>query len=367
VSGLGLALSADQLAFGETVDRFFAQRYDADAAWRAGASAPAWAALAELGLTAATVPEAAGGLGGGAAEMAVAMIAAGRRLAVEPLLATAVLGTAVLRHAGGAEALLAGVAKGSIQLATAYEEPGGRFDPAMVKAQAREAGDGWRLSGVKSFALNAADADHLLVTARTTSGITLFTVENGALGLTLRRFRTQDGLDVADLVLDGVPATLLGEPGAALDILAPALEEACVAVCACALGAMEAAVAATAEYLSLRRQFGRALASFQALQHRMVDMHMAEEETRSLLLAAIEALDGPVSAERARAVAALKIHTATAATAIGQEAVQLHGGIGMTADGKVGRWYKRLLACATLFGDAAYHTGRYRLAAGDDS
>jgi alkylation response protein AidB-like acyl-CoA dehydrogenase len=365
VSGLGLALSADQTAFGATLERFFAERYDADAGWQNGASVDAWAALVELGVTAASVPERAGGLGGGPAEMAVAMIAAGRSLAVEPLLATAVLGTAVLRHAGGAETLLAGIAGGTVHLATAYEEPGGRFDPAVVNTQAVQDGTRWRLSGVKSFVLNAGDADHLLVSARCDDGITLFIVGRAATGLTLRRFRTQDGLDVADLMLDGVPALPLGQPGGALGILAPALEEACIAVCACALGAMEAALAATTDYLSLRRQFGRPLASFQALQHRMVDMHMAVEETRSLLLAGIEALESLPCAERSRAVAALKIHTASSAIAIGQEAVQLHGGIGMTADGKVGRWYKRLLACATLFGDAAYHTGRYPLEDGD--
>lgn len=378
MSGLDLTLTDDQRAFGISVERFFAERYDAERAWREGASASAWMALTELGVPAAGIPESAGGIGGGMAELAVAMIAAGRHLAVEPVLATAVLGAAVLRQASGsqAQALLGGVADGSVQLATAYEEASGRFDPAVVAATARPGPNGWRLDGVKAFALNAPAADVLLVTARISGdrcdpeGISLFTISRETPGVSLRPFRTQDGLPAADLMLDAVTvpkSAALGPPGRALEVLAPAMEEACVAVCAGALGAMEASLAATVAYLGVRRQFGRPLASFQALQHRMVDMHMDIEETRSLLEAAMEALDGPPSRERSRAVTALKIHTAKAAIAIGQEAVQLHGGVGIAADGKIGRWYKRLLACATLFGDAAFHTGRYPLANGDGS
>lgn len=218
MTGLGLALTEDQRAFGATVERYFAERYDAELGWREGASAQVWAALADLGVPAAGLPA----MGGGPAEIAVAMIAAGRSLAVEPLLATAMLGAAVLRYASGplADTLLSGVAEGTVQIATAYEEPGGRLDPAVVAATARAQGDDWRLDGVKIFALNAPRANHLLVTVSDPAGISLYAIARETPGVTLRSFRTQDGLDVADVVLDGVvvpESAKLGQPGRALD------------------------------------------------------------------------------------------------------------------------------------------------------
>ncbi len=368
---MNLSLTDEQMELEAAVERYLGERYDHEAGWRDGGSDAAWAGLAELGLAGACLPERVGGLGGGPVETMLTMRAFGRHVVVEPYLATVVLGAGALLAAGGPDALLGDVAAGTRQLALAYAEPQGRFDPEDQATTARRRGDDWELSGAKAFVLNGGRADDIIVAARTSGarrdaeGISLFLVPAGAAGLSLRRFRSQDGLDAADLVLAQVRGTLLGEVGGGLPVLLGVLEAANVAVCAMALGTMEAGVAMTADYLRLRRQFGRHLAEFQALQHRMVELHMAVEETFSLVLAATAALEDGAPDERARAVAAAKIHTAGAALLVGQEVVQLHGGIGMTAEHRIGRLYKRMLSCATLFGDAAFHTGRYALETGE--
>lgn len=370
---MNFTLSEEQRELGTSVERYLAERYDHEAGWRDGASAGAWSQLAALGITAACLPEPYGGLGGGAVETMLLMQAFGRFLVMEPYLATVVLGAGVIRAAGDAAraaAILPALADGNVQLCLAYAEPQGRFDAKDVRTAAHRVPGGWRLDGVKAFALNAPQADTLIVSARVAgerrdrAGICLFLMPRGTPGLGVRAFRTQDGLEAGDLVLDGVTVpedALLGRLGEAIEILEPVLDEACVAVCAMAVGAMEESLAITADYLRLRQQFGRRLAEFQALQHRLVDMHMALEETRSLVLAAAAALAEEEAPARRRAVAAAKIQAAQAALLIGQDAVQMHGGIGITAEHRIGRYYKRLLTCATLFGDAAHHTGRYEL------
>ena len=381
---MNLALSPDQMAFQHGVARFLAERHDHAAGWTGGACASAWAGLVALGVPGACLPERFGGLGYGPVEAMVICQELGRVVSVEPYLATCVLGAGVLgagvlQTAGLAalqDAILPGVADGSVHLALAYAEPQGRFDPDDVAATARRVPGGWRLDGVKALALNAGRAAHLIVSARTAgsrrerAGLSLFLLPQDAPGLALRRFRTQDGLDAADLMLDGVmvpDALLLGQADQGLAVVEAVLEQANAAVCAMALGAMEEGLAMTIDYLRLRQQFGRALADFQALQHRLVELHMIVEETRSLVLAATAAMVDADPQERHQAVTAAKIHTGQAALQVGQECIQLHGGIGITAEHRIGRIAKRLLACATLFGDAAWHTARYDLATAEET
>ncbi len=330
-----------------------------------------WSDFAALGWLGAALPETAGGSGGGPVETMVVMEALGRHAAIEPYLATVVLGAGLLRLAddpASTTALLAGVADGSCQLAVGYAEPQARFDLHDVATKAARVADGWRLDGRKVMVLNAPGAEVLIVSARCTGarrdrdGIGLFLVPRDAPGLHLRSYITQDGLAAADVVLTDVllpaSAQLTGpfRGGAALEAV---VDAASAALCAMAVGCMVACLEATTGYLRLRRQFGRPLASFQALQHRLVDMQVALEESRSLVLAATIALEAGHGVRKA--VSAAKIHVGEAARLIGEEAVQMHGGIGMTDDYPIGRLYKRLLTCATLFGDVDHHVGRYAL------
>lgn len=368
-------LTEEQALLADSLARYLGQSHDQRAAWQDGPSPRRWRDFAELGWLGASLPEALGGSGGGAVETMVIMEAFGRALVVEPYVATVLLGAGTILRAGDAgraERLIQRVTGGGLQLAVAAVEPQARFDLNDVATTAERRGGGWVLSGAKAPALNAPDADLILVSARTggarrdCDGISLFLVPRDAAGLRLRGFRTQDGLVAGDLRLDEVALdgdALLGPAGQGLDALESVENDAALAVCAMAVGAAEAAVAATAEYLRVRQQFGRPLASFQALQHRVVDMHVLVEELRSLVLAATATAESDDGAARRRAVSAAKIQLGTTARLVGQEAVQMHGGIGMTEEYAIGRYCKRLLACATLFGDADHHLGRYDVAA----
>ncbi|EDP66071.1 acyl-CoA dehydrogenase [alpha proteobacterium BAL199] len=373
---MSFAFTEDQQLLADSAARFLADKYGFDArrtvmAAENGWSREMWRAFADLGWLALPLPEAHGGLGGSTVDLAVLMEHFGRHLVVEPYLATVVLGAEAIARSGSetqqAE-ILPQVAEGKLTLAFAHGEPTGRFDLARIAATATRRGDGWVLSGHKAVVLHAQTADRLIVSARTSGeitdrdGIALFLVDPKVAGVTLRPYPTVDGLRAADVILDDaiVPdSAVLGEVGAALPVIEQVVDRALVALSAEAVGAMDATIALTGEYLKTRQQFGRPLASFQVLQHRMVEMLSAKEFARALCYRAAGAMDDTTGVERARAAAALKSETGRAGKRIGQDAVQLHGGMGMTDDMAVGHYFKRMTMIDVQFGNAAYHLRRF--------
>jgi alkylation response protein AidB-like acyl-CoA dehydrogenase len=260
------------------------------------------------------------------------------------------------------------VVDGTLQLALAWVEPGARFDLAHVATTAERRGDGFALAGGKGVVFNAASADWIIVPARTAGavaeaeGITLFLVPKGAKGLGLRPYRTVDGLRAAELSLDGVVVgadAVLGEVDWGHPLLEAAIDRGIAAVAAEAAGIMAQMVSATRDYLKTRKQFGVPLASFQALQHRAVDMYVASEQAQGMAYraAVLAGLRDPV--ERARAVSAAKAWIGKAGRKLGQEAIQLHGGMGMTDEMPISHYFKRLTMIDTLFGDRRFHRRRF--------
>lgn len=359
-------LDDEQRQLRDSVARFVQEPFDL-ARWRdADAAASRWRSMADMGWMAAAVPAADGGLGLGPRETAIVMEGMGRGLVREPYWSTAVLGTELVRRAGDANQrveLLSGIADGSLRLAFALHEPGARYDWVDVRCRAERVGDGYRISGDKVAVLDAPQADKLLVLARTAGdagerkGLTLFCIDTGAAGIVQRRWPTLDDRECADLRFDSieVPASgRLGAEGGAADIVEPALDHALVALCAEAGGAMAGALEATIEYLKSRRQFGQPLSSFQVLRHRVADMLVATEQARSLALHAAACLDAD-SLLRRRMAAAAKAQVGLSGRFVGESAVQLHGGMGVTEGMAVGHYLKRLLSIDMLLGDADHH------------
>ncbi len=330
-----------------------------------GFSDTAWATFAEMGLTAIAVPEADGGFGGGAVDLMAAMEACGAALVVEPLLDNIALAGRLVAKLGSAAqraALLPGLMDGSLRLAFASLEPGRRYELAPLATTAQAEGSGWVLNGEKCVVIGAAAAHKLIVSARSGGGSSLFIVDPAAAGVTLNPCRTVDGLRAADVRLAGVLVAsdaLLGQPGGALAAIEEATDFATALLCADAVGAMKSANDATLEYLKTRKQFGVPIASFQVLQHRMVEMVICTEQARSMAVLAASKVDTATDArERARAVAMAKVKIADAARQVSQEAVQLHGGMGMTEELKVSHTFRRLTMAAQRFGDADHHLER---------
>ena len=331
-----------------------------------GLSDAAWATFAEMGLTAIAVPEADGGFGGGAVDLMAAMEACGEALVVEPLLDTIGLAGRLLARLGSDAqrvAHLPGLMDGSLRLAFASLEPGRRYDSTPHITRAEADGSGWVLSGEKCVVVGAAGAQRLLVSARTGNGSSVFLVDPAASGLHLNHCRTVDGLRAADLRLSGVRVAadaLLGPAGAAQAAIDEATDFATALLCADAVGAMKSANEATLDYLKTRKQFGVPIASFQVLQHRMVEMMICTDQARSMAILAASKVDTATDArERSRAVSAAKVKIADAARQVSQEAVQLHGGMGMTEELKVSHTFRRLTMAAQRFGDADHHLERY--------
>ncbi|GHD51923.1 acyl-CoA dehydrogenase [Thalassobaculum fulvum] len=369
---MDFSLSEEQRLLKETVDRLVRDRYgfearQAAAASEQGFSRAMWATFAELGLLAVPFPEAVGGLGGGGVDLMVVAEAFGRGLVVEPYLATVVLGGSLVELAGSDEQkahILGHVVAGEKLLAFAHGEPDGRYDLAHVGTRAEESGDGWRLTGRKSVVINGDAADTLIVSARTAggtgdeAGIGLFLVASDAAGLTVHGNPTIDGGRSAEVVLDGVAAEPLGEPGAAFPAIEAAVARGIAALCAEAVGAMEVACETTLDYLKTRKQFGRPIGSFQALQHRMVDMRTELEQARSMAILAAAKL-GADRVERERTVSAAKVTIGRAAHHVAEEAIQLHGGIAMTWEYALSHYAKRLVMIDHLLGDVDFHTERF--------
>ena len=362
----------EQRLLKESLDRLLADRYGFDqrksyAQNPEGWSRVLWRQLAELGLLGLPFAERFGGSDGGPVETMIVMEALGRALALEPYLATVILGGGFLRH-GGSEAqqtgLLPQIAAGELTLALAATERHSRYDLADIATTARRDGSGWILDGEKGVVLHGDSADRLIVTARIgggqreRDGIALFIVDAAAEGVARRGYPTQDGLRAAEVTLSRVRVdndAVLGEPGAALPLIERVVDEAIAALCAEAVGALSALHELTLDYLKTRQQFGRAIGSFQVLQHRSVDMLIALEQARSMALYATIMADSPDRAERHAAVAAAKVQIGRSGRFIGQQAIQLHGGIGMTMEYKGGHYFKRVTMIDTMFGDADYH------------
>ena len=340
-----------------------------------GVSDAVWATFAEMGLTSIAVPEADGGFGGGAMDLMAAMEACGEALVVEPLLDNIALGGRLVARAGNAAqrgALLPGLIAGSVKLALAYLEPGRRYELMPENTSAKReggGGSGWMLDGRKSVVVGAASATKLIASARTDAGASLFIVDPAAAGVSLNPSRGVDGVRVADVRFAGVHLgadALLGAAGSALLHIDEAVDFATALLCSDAVGAMRYANEATLEYTKTRKQFGTAIASFQVLQHRMVEMLICWEQARSMAILAAAKVDSAKDAagatERRRAVSAAKVKIADAARQISQESVQLHGGMGMTEELKISHTFRRLTMISQRFGDADHHLERYAAA-----
>jgi len=311
-----------------------------------------------------------GGLGGDAFDTMVVMEALGRALVVEPYLSTVVLGAGIVSDAGDdaqRAAWLPAIAAGEKLLAFAHVEAAARYEASYVETRAARAVKGWKLDGAKAVVLNGDSADALIVSARTRGnasdrdGISLFLVDPKARGVSLRAYPTQDAGRAAEVRLEGVEIgddMRLGAEGAALAVIERALDRANAALCAEAIGIVEALNEATLEYLKTRKQFGQPIGRFQALQHRMAEMTIKAVEARSMAILAASAMSGTDANERARRVASAKAFVGQAARFVGQQAIQLHGAIGMTDELVVSHWFKRLAMIDMTFGDADHHLGR---------
>ncbi len=332
-----------------------------------GISDKAWGTLVELGMTALPVPEEQGGFNGSAVDMMVVMQELGRGIVVEPYFAT-VLGAQFLKLAGGHEDLLEQIAGGELKLASALGEKQARHDLSDIVTTARAEGDGYVLNGTKTVVIHGAQADKLIVSARTgggqrdTDGISLFLVAADADGVTRRDYRTIDCQRAADISLANVrvPASaLLGKTGAGWEILEAATDYGATLLCAEAVGAMDALNGATLEYLKTRQQFGVPIGKFQALQHRMAEMFMQTEQARSMAtLAAVKVSSVDVN-ERRRTVSAAKARIGQALKFVGQQAVQLHGGMGVTNELPAAHHFKRLSMIEITLGDTDHHLARF--------
>jgi pimeloyl-CoA dehydrogenase small subunit len=367
-------LTDEQRMLQDSVQRLLAERcsFEQRLAHRAeprGYSQALWAQYAEMGLLGLPFAETDGGLGGGPVDTLLVMQALGRALALEPYVATVVLGGGLLREAASAKQraeVVPAVAGGALTLAFAHAE-GSRLDLADVAMTVRCEGGGLVLDGEKRYVLAGDSADRLIVSARSAGaqrdrdGISLFMVDANAEGVTRRGYRTQDHARAADIRFDGVrigPEHVLGVPGAALPAIERAVDAATAALCAEAVGVMERLHEITVDYLKLRKQFGVAIGSFQALQHRAVDMLVEIEQARSMALYATMMCADRDAGERERAVSAAKVQVGRSARFVGQEAIQLHGGIGMTEECQAGHYFRRLTMIEIQLGDTAHHLRR---------
>ncbi len=324
-----------------------------------------WSEMAELGWLMLPIAEDRGGLGGGAGEVMAVMEGIGRHLIVAPYVASCVLVPALLAAPGDeADALLAAIADGETIAAAALLEADGGYDPGHVETRAAER-DGWRLTGAKVHVEDGGDADRFVVSARRGDDtIGLFLVDRDAAGLTVERFRAIDGHRHARLRLDGVAAVALGDGEDALAVIDAAIDRAVAAQAAEAVGSMEAANAATLDHLRTRHQFGVAIGSFQVLQHRMVDMTLAAEEARAIAAHAALHLD-EAPAARTRAVAAARVRTGECGLFVGQQAVQLHGGVGFSDELIVSHHLRRQMMLGIAHGSIDHFRARFATTPGD--
>jgi alkylation response protein AidB-like acyl-CoA dehydrogenase len=372
---MDFSFTEEQTLLRDTVAAYLADNYDFEKR-RAAVNSPAgwrpevWKALADdLGILGASFSEEQGGLGGGATEVMVVMEEFGKALVVEPYLGTVVIGGGFLKRSGGAQAadLIGKIISGEARLAFAWAEPQARYCLHDLTVGARKDGSGWILNGAKSVVIGAPFATHLIVTARTggarrdTGGVSAFLVEKDAKGVIMRDYPTVDGRRASEISFENVAVpgeALLGEAGEALPMIEAVVDEAVAATCAEACGVLRKLHEGTLDYTRQRKQFGAPIASFQVLQHRMVDMFMAFEQAVSMTYMAHIKLD-EAPGERSKAVSAAKVQIGRACKFVGQNAIQLHGGMGMTDEMAIGHYFKRATMIEGEFGSVDHHLARY--------
>ncbi len=373
---MDFSFTDEQNLLQESVARFIQNDYDFETRQKncsesAGFNAGNWSTFAELGWLGVPFSEEDGGFGGSAVDTMILMEQFGKGLVVEPFLPSVIMAGGALKAGGNAEQkekLLGGIIDGSVQGAFAYAEPQSRYNLADVTTSAVAEGDSFKLNGHKAVVLNAQNADIIIVSARTSgaqrdeAGISVFVVDANALGVSRRDYPTVDGLRASEVVLENVSvpgSDLLGTLDEGFAVVEQVIDEAILAIGAEAVGAMEVLYKNTVEYCKTREQFGQPIGKFQVLQHRMVDMFMEHEQSKSILFMAAIRLDegyGPVAQ---KAVSALKVQLGKSARFVGQSAVQLHGGMGMTEELNIGHYFKRLTSILTLFGNADFHLKRF--------
>ncbi|MGB0921340.1 MAG: acyl-CoA dehydrogenase family protein [Alphaproteobacteria bacterium] len=372
---MDFSFTEEQTLLRNTVQRFIEDNYDFDTRCKIVASEEGWRPdywqqLAELGVLAVPFDEEHGGLGYGPIETMVIMEELGRGLVVEPYLPTVIIGGGFLRH-GGSDAqkaeLIPAIAGGELKLAFAYAEPQGRYNLADLTTTAKADGDGFVLNGYKAVVIGGPMADKLIVTARTSGdqrdedGVSVFIVDAGAAGVGRRDYPTVDGLRASEITFENVKLgadAVIGQVGKALPLVEKVVDEAIAALSAEAMGAMKVLNDATVEYCKTRKQFGVPIGSFQVLQHRMVDMFMEHEQSVSTTYMVNLKLDEDET-ERKKAASAAKVQIGKSGRYVGQNAVQLHGGMGMTDELNVGHYFKRLTMIDSMFGNVDHHLKRY--------
>lgn len=376
---MDFSFTEEQTLLRNTVQSLLQDKYDFDTRRKIVKSAEGWrpdywAQFAELGLLAAPFAEEMGGLGGGAIETMIIMEEFGRRMVVEPFVETVVIAGGFLREGGSAaqqEELIPGIIGGETVWAFAYAEPQGRYNLADLKTTAKKDGAGYVLNGFKCVVIAAPWANKLIVTARTSGGqrdrdgVSVFIVDKSAPGVSTRDYATVDGRRASEITFENVKlgaGALIGAEGKGLPLVEKVTDQAIAALCAEAIGGMKELNAATVEYCKTRKQFGVAIGKFQVLQHRMVDMFMNYEQSVSMTYMVSLKL-GDSDIERAKAAAGAKVQIGKAGRFIGQQAVQLHGGMGMTDELSVGHYFKRLTMIDTQFGNVDHQLRRYADAA----
>ncbi len=368
---MDFSLNEIQTMLVDSVEKFIARDYGFDlrqeyAASETGYSTEVWQTFCELGWTAIPFADDDGGLDGGPIETMILMQQFGRGLVVEPYLANIVLAGGILRRVGNdaqKTKWLKPLIDGDLQTALAFVEPQSRYDLNNIETTATAAADGWIINGRKGVVLNGGNAGLLIIPARTAGGttsedgISLFAVDGNADGVSRRAYPTIDGHQAAEIRLDNVrvdATALLGDAGRGFEPLASVIDEATLAICAEAVGIMQVLTDKTVDFAKNRVQFGVPIGTFQALQHRMVDMLTASEQSYSLLLWATMA-NSDHTEEAKRAISAIKYQVGTAGTKVGQEAVQLHGGMGVSWELDIGHYFKRLTAISQMLGNADWH------------
>ncbi len=370
------AFTDEQTLLAESISRFLENDYDFEARQQLvrsarGYSEDNWRTFAELGWLGVPFPERAGGFGGNAVDSMLIMECFGRGLVVEPYLANVVLAGGMLNLAGNDNqqtGVLGSIIAGRTQAALAFVEPHSRFHLHAVQTKAVRTHEGYSLNGLKTMVLNGPSAQALVIAARTSGayrdpeGVSLFVVDAHTKGLTKRDFPTIDGHRASEITLEDVrvdASALLGDEGQGLETLERVIDDAILAVGAEAVGCMEVLYKETVEYCKNRNQFGQPIGKFQVLQHRMVDMFMHYEQSKSLMYTAAMRLSEGYGPEAQHAVSAFKVQVGRSGRFIAQGAVQLHGGMGMTDELKIGHYFKRLTAIDALFGNGDHHLKRF--------
>jgi len=372
---MDFTFNEEQTLIQDQVDQFIQKEYD----WETrqslsnsdlGFGDDNWQKFAELGWLGISTSEECGGFGGSAIESMLIMEAFGKGLVVEPFLETIIMCGGLLDEHGTDQqksSILESAIEGKMHLAMAYAEPQSRFNLSDVVTEAKEDGDSFVLNGYKSVVMNGPSANKLIVSARTSgaqldeNGITLFLIDGDAEGLNKTNYKTVDGRRASDLTIENVKVTkddIIGQINDGFTLLDSSIDRAILAISAEAVGAMEVLYKTTVEYTKTREQFGTSIGKFQVLQHRMVDMFMEYEQCKSLLyMATMKQEEGSIDSKKA--ISGLKYQVGKAGKFIGQQAVQLHGGMGVTDELNVGHYFKRLTTIGTIFGNTDYHLKKY--------